>query len=215
MTKTLFYGKTFESRFYTINRPDYSKIGYKSIMELAKEGKIKPYDPNTFAYTDQKKSKIIESMLLGYPQIFQVVMHLNHDQYEFLAGYQEVIGIADFINGKFKLKSLTKLRELNGLAYDQLDQRTKNELDSAFLYTSILSFDLPKDELDDIYDRLKAQNSNAVLNLIEKLERVIKMFGFDKSTTTEGDRQTMRGVAVMFATCGRYFLTQLKKLSFA
>ena len=25
------------------------------------------------------------------------------------------------------------------------------------------------------------------------------MFGFDKSTTTEGDRQTMRGVAVVFA----------------
>lgn len=125
------------------------------------------------------------------------------------------MGIVDFINGKFKLKSLTKLRELNGLTYDQLDQRTKNELDSAFLYISILSFDLPKDKLDDIYDRLKAQNGNAVLNLIEKLERVIKMFGFDKSTTTEGDRQTMRGVAVMFATCGRYFLTQLKKLSFA
>lgn len=66
------------------------------------------------------------------------------------------MGIVDFINGKFKLKSLTKLRELNGLTYDQLDQRTKNELDSAFLYISILSFDLPKDKLDDIYDRLKA-----------------------------------------------------------
>lgn len=69
-----------ESRFYTINRSDYSKIGYKSMMELAKEDKIKPYDPKTFAYTDQKKSKIIESLLLGYPQIFQIVMHLNHDQ---------------------------------------------------------------------------------------------------------------------------------------
>ena len=166
MTKTLFYGKTFESRFYTINRPDYSKVGYKSIMELAKEDKIKPYTTNTFTYTDQKKSKIIESLLLGYPQIFQVVMHLKHDQYEFLAGYQEVMGIVDFINGKFKLKSFTKLRELNGLTYNQLDQRTKNELDSAFLYTSILSFDLLQDELDDIYDRLKAQEDLRVKHLI-------------------------------------------------
>ena len=58
MTKPLFYGKTFESRFYTINRSDYSNDGkfddehrdllfglYNAIADMCEDFRYNPENP--------------------------------------------------------------------------------------------------------------------------------------------------------------------------
>ena len=111
------------------------------------------YD-NAFGYTIQKKSKIVENFLLGFPQGFNITVVKMQGGYLFLHGYQNVKALTDFIDNDFCLKSQTVFKSLNGKSYEKLPQDKKDFLNYIKLTVDVINGDLPQDMLDLLHDRL-------------------------------------------------------------
>lgn len=110
--------KVSESRWWVIK--DDNDFGDDSVVGLMTKDRLHNLDEE-IDYIKQKKSKIIESILLGYPQIFQVVVKLEKDKsYIVVHGFNEMKAIADLANNKFELRSLPKLTQLNGFNFNDL-----------------------------------------------------------------------------------------------
>lgn len=144
--------KKYKNQFWPIN-PDDDSI---SIVTLMDEGRLLPFEKKTFPYTDIKKSKVVEGLLLGYPQIFQVVIiPKGKDSFIVLHGYNDLKAIVDFIHSNFNLKGLTLLNKLDGFKFSDLPLATQRSLKETTLLINIVTSKLSQKEKEDMFDRLK------------------------------------------------------------
>lgn len=148
--------KILTDHVFHLERWSADKIA--SIMKRATD-----YD-NAFGYTVQKKSKIIENVLLGFPQSFNVTVESTSNGYLFLHGYQDVKAISDFVNNDFRLKSMSQFdcdighgvyNPFNGKAYKDLIGFDKELFDhSQPIDVYVLKQNIPQSILDTMHDRL-------------------------------------------------------------
>ena len=144
--------KVFESRWWVIK--DDNDFGDDSVVGLMTQDRLHNLYEE-IDYTKQKKSKIIESILLGYPQIFQVAVKPEKDKsYTVVHGFNEMKALSDFANNKFELRSLSKLTQLNGLKFKDLPLAEQKRFCFTMLYITLLDEKLSNTELQDIHDRL-------------------------------------------------------------
>src|SRR5699024_1825662 len=100
--------KVFESRWWVIK--DDNDFGDDSVVGLMTKDRLHNLEEG-FDYTKQRKSKIIESILLGYPQIFQVAVKPEKDKsYTVVHGFNEMKALSDFANNKFELRDRKSTR---------------------------------------------------------------------------------------------------------
>lgn len=144
--------KVFESRWWVIK--DDNDFGDDSVVGLMTKNRLHNLNEE-IDYTKQKKSKIIESILLGYPQIFQAVVKPEKDKsYIVVHGFNEMKAIADFASNKFELRSLPKLTQFNGFSFNDLPIAEQKRFCFTMLHITLLDSKLSNDELQDIHDRL-------------------------------------------------------------
>lgn len=117
------------------------------------------------AWNDDKRSKLIESIIMGYP-IPEVVLAENPNKkrsFIVIDGKQRLLTIAGFIShDKYKywdrpvLKGLKVLKDLNKSKYVDLDEKSKREFDNSSLRCTVITNYRDIQILYDIFYRLNS-----------------------------------------------------------
>jgi hypothetical protein len=86
----------------------------------------------------QKRSKLIESLIINVPipPIFLYEDRFSH--YEVMDGLQRLTTISEFYKDRFELDGLTEWPELNGRTYSRLPEQIKRGIDRRYLSSIIL-----------------------------------------------------------------------------
>lgn len=117
------------------------------------------------AWTDEKRSKLIESIIMGYP-VPEIVLAENPEKkrsYIVIDGKQRLLTISGFIdNEKYKywdksvLKKLNVKRSLNGTSYKDLNENERREFDNSSLRCTVITGFKDTQVLYDIFYRLNS-----------------------------------------------------------
>ena len=117
------------------------------------------------AWTDEKRSKLVESIVMGYP-VPEIVLAENPEKkrsYIVIDGKQRLLTIAGFIdNNKYsywdrnRLKKLDVRKELNGFGYDDIDDNVRREFDNSSLRCTVITGFTDTQVLYDIFYRLNS-----------------------------------------------------------
>ncbi|RGJ03057.1 DUF262 domain-containing protein [Bacteroides sp. D20] len=117
------------------------------------------------AWNDDKRSKLIESIIMGYP-VPEIVLAENPNKkrsFIVIDGKQRLLTLAGFIdNEKYKywdrpvLKGLKVLKELNRTKYIDLDDKSKREFDNSSLRCTVITNFKDIQILYDIFYRLNS-----------------------------------------------------------
>lgn len=99
---------------------------------------LRPEYQRRLRWNDEKKSALIESMLLNMP-VPPIYLYENAAaRYEVMDGQQRINAIREFVSNQLKLKGLRILSRLNGLKYDDCPQRVLRALDRASISAIVL-----------------------------------------------------------------------------
>ena len=117
------------------------------------------------AWTDEKRSKLVESIVMGYP-VPEIVLAENPEKkrsYIVIDGKQRLLTIAGFIDNskyhywdKSKLKKLDVKKELNGAGYHDIDENDRREFDNSSLRCTVITGYKDIQVLYDIFYRLNS-----------------------------------------------------------
>ncbi len=117
------------------------------------------------AWTDEKRSKLVESIVMGYP-IPEIVLAENPKKkrsFIVIDGKQRLLTIAGFIDNnqynywdRDKLKKLDVKKSLNGLGYQDIDENDRREFDNSSLRCTVITGYHDIQVLYDIFYRLNS-----------------------------------------------------------
>jgi hypothetical protein len=99
---------------------------------------LRPEYQRRLRWTDDQKSKLIESLLLNIPVPPVFFYEADAARYEVMDGQQRLNAIRDFFAGDFQLSGLKVLAPLNGLRYTRCPPRVKRTLDRATISAIVL-----------------------------------------------------------------------------
>ncbi|WP_211130791.1 DUF262 domain-containing protein [Serratia surfactantfaciens] len=92
------------------------------------------------AWDDTRKSRLIESIIVGMPvpNIVLAEQKKHRGRFIVIDGKQRLITINDFLSGKFRLKGLDIRPELNNLDYSGLPSEDSEYLDNSTLRSTVI-----------------------------------------------------------------------------
>ena len=89
-------------------------------------------------WSDNQKSKLIESFIINVPIPPIFLYEENFAEYEVMDGLQRLTAISDFYGNKFSLEGLEQWNELNGKRYFELPKKVQEGIDRRYLSSIIL-----------------------------------------------------------------------------
>lgn len=107
--------------------------------------KIDPQYQRQSVWPDDKKSRLIESLIANIPIPPIFFYEYEYSQFEVMDGLQRLTAISDFYSGKLILEGLELWPELNGLGYEGLPETIRRAVDRRF----ISSVTILKENLQD------------------------------------------------------------------
>ncbi|WP_020210917.1 DUF262 domain-containing protein [Gilvimarinus chinensis] len=107
-----------------------SDFSLSAIAEMVKFESIDitPHYQRRDRWHVEKQSALIESFLLNIPVPPVYLSEDEYGTYTVIDGKQRITAIYDFLSGKFKLKDLKEVPELNGFTFEQLPTQLKRAL---------------------------------------------------------------------------------------
>ena len=139
----------------------------QTIFSQIEEGNIElnPKFQRRNAWQDDRRSKLIESIIMGYP-IPEIVLAedpVKKRSFIVIDGKQRLLSIAGFIsNDKYDywkkpvLQKLSVCENLNGLTYSELPETAKREFDNSSLRCTVITNFRDNQILYDIFYRLNS-----------------------------------------------------------
>lgn len=106
-----------------------------------------------YVYDDKRASKLVESILLGIPIPIIYLCEEEDGTLSVIDGQQRIISFVRYMKNEYPLDKLTKLTDLNGLYYKDLDKRIQRLLKSKTLKAITISKD-SKELKYEIFSRL-------------------------------------------------------------
>lgn len=106
-----------------------------------------------YVYDDKRASKLVESILLGIPIPIIYLCEEEDGTLSVIDGQQRIISFVRYMKNEYPLDKLTKLTDLNGLYYKDLEKRIQRLLKSKTLKAITISKD-SKELKYEIFSRL-------------------------------------------------------------
>lgn len=107
-----------------------------------------------FVWHAERKSKFIESMLLGLPIPYMFFAEQEDGTFEVVDGCQRVNTINSFLSNEFHLTGLKKLAELNGFSFKDLPSGQQRKFRNRTLRIISLNDTTPLEIRLDIFERI-------------------------------------------------------------
>ena len=135
-------------------------------------------------WNDEKRSRLIESLILGYPipEIMLAESVSKKKSFLVIDGKQRLLAIAGFVDSEKnkswsspKISGLKTLKELNGLTYEELKSTTSfSDSHRAFINADIRCIAISGYKKDDIlYDIFWRLNTGSVLLSTQELRQAL------------------------------------------
>lgn len=107
-----------------------SDFSLSAIADMVKHESIDiaPHYQRRDRWTHEKQSALIESFLLNVPVPPVYLSEDDYGTYTVIDGKQRITAIYEFLSGKFKLKDLKEIPELNDYSFDALPVELKRAL---------------------------------------------------------------------------------------
>ncbi|ELY3538471.1 DUF262 domain-containing protein [Cronobacter sakazakii] len=100
--------------------------------------KIDPEYQRRHRWSNEKRSRLIESLIMNVPLPPIFLYEYEYSNYEVMDGLQRLTAIASFYDDVFQLEGLTKWPELNGKKYSQLPSQVRKGIDRRYISSIIL-----------------------------------------------------------------------------
>lgn len=114
---------------------------------------ISPEYQRRHRWDEERKSKLIESLIMNVPVPPVFLYEHDYSKYEVMDGLQRLTAIHDFYRNRFPLTGLEEWPELNGRTYADLPTKVKEGIDRRYLSSVILLKETAHSEEDAL--RLK------------------------------------------------------------
>lgn len=115
------------------------------------------FQRNPDVWTQEQKSKFIESIILNFPLPYWYVKQTKNGEYIVVDGLQRTLTIRDFIDNKFKLTGLKFLPKLNDHSFDDLKQITgdyETRIEDKKISLYVIPYSAPPNILYEIFERV-------------------------------------------------------------
>ena len=106
--------------------------------EKEKRYKLDPEYQRRHRWSNQRKSKLIESFLINIPVPPVFLYERDLARFEVMDGRQRLTALADFYDNAFALEELEYWPELNGRYYSDLPSRVRDGIDRRYISSIIL-----------------------------------------------------------------------------
>jgi hypothetical protein len=103
---------------------------------------------------ENKKSRLIESLLLNIPVPVIYFAETETLKYEVIDGQQRLRTFKDFLNDKFALKNLEVRNDVNGKKYSELEQPDKDEIRKRSIRAIVILNNSDEDVKYQVFERL-------------------------------------------------------------
>ena len=149
---------------------DYNIIEYPIEVIVGKylgeseEEASKPVKPEFYipdyqrehTWDEKRKSKFIESVLIGLPIPFLFLAEIEDEEgrLEIVDGSQRIRTLAEFVSGKLVLNDLEKLPLLNGFTFDQLPLARQRKFNRTTIRIIALSDEADEETRRDLFERI-------------------------------------------------------------
>lgn len=101
---------------------------------------LQPGFQRRVAWDDERKSRLIESIIVGLP-VPNIVLAENKDfrgKFIVIDGKQRLVAVSEYMEGKYKLKGLDMRPDLNTKAFIELPQEDREYLENATIRASVI-----------------------------------------------------------------------------
>lgn len=101
---------------------------------------LQPEFQRRSAWDETRKSRLIESIIVGMP-VPNIVLAENKEhrgRFIVIDGKQRLVAISEFLNGKYKLRGLDIRADLNNLEFERLPQGDREYLENATLRSTVI-----------------------------------------------------------------------------
>ena len=101
---------------------EHAHFNFAYFVEIAKENNSIGYRDYESNWTDFKKSRFIESLILNVPLPPIIVYEKSYNVYEFITGLNRTKSFQDFLDNKFALTGINYWKALNGKSYSEIEE---------------------------------------------------------------------------------------------
>lgn len=101
---------------------------------------LQPGFQRRVAWDDERKSRLIESIIVGLP-VPNIVLAENKDsrgKFIVIDGKQRLVAVSEYMQGEYKLKGLDMRPDLNAKAFSELPQEDREHLENATIRASVI-----------------------------------------------------------------------------
>lgn len=101
---------------------------------------LQPGFQRRVAWDDERKSRLIESIIVGLP-VPNIVLAENKDsrgKFIVIDGKQRLVAVSEYVQNEYKLKGLDMRSDLNGKTFSELPQEDREHLENATIRASVI-----------------------------------------------------------------------------
>jgi hypothetical protein len=114
---------------------------------------VPPYQ-REFTWEDDRKSRFIESMIIGLPIPFLFFWEMPNGKLEIVDGSQRLRSIEEFVLGDFRLGELEGLTLLSGFKFSELPESRKRKINNRSIRGIVLSEHADEQARFDMFERI-------------------------------------------------------------
>lgn len=133
-----------------------------SSMVHSESYKLNPEYQRRHRWNNEKRSKLIESLIMNVPLPPVFLYEFEYSNYEVMDGLQRLTAISSFYDDEFELEGLKKWPELNGKKYSNLPKLVQQGIDRRYISSIILLHETAKSSEDAenlkqmVFDRINS-----------------------------------------------------------
>ena len=129
--------------------------------KMSRDDFVIPSYQREFTWEDERKSRFIESVVMGLPIPFLFFWEMPDGKLEVVDGSQRLRTIHEFVDGEFKLGKLDVLDQLSGFTFKELPDSRQRKIKNRSIRGIVLNEHADKDARFDMFERINTGSKAA------------------------------------------------------